>query len=68
MSAAAIAEFRQRHDVSVPGAHAPREYYKRVTPPKDKQSEALSTHALATRRLGVLGDTAKLTKTAKRAK
>jgi tetratricopeptide (TPR) repeat protein len=45
-----------------------REYYKRVAPPTGKESEALSTHALAARRLFALGDTAKPAKAAKRAK
>jgi tetratricopeptide (TPR) repeat protein len=45
-----------------------REYYKRVAPPTGKESEALSTHALAARRLSALGDTAKPAKAAKRAK
>ncbi|HSS51333.1 MAG TPA: DUF3857 domain-containing protein [Thermoanaerobaculia bacterium] len=48
-----------------------RDYYRRVSPPAGKEPESLSTHALAARRLAVLGDTAKVakpTKTAKRAK
>ncbi|HSS78188.1 MAG TPA: DUF3857 domain-containing protein [Thermoanaerobaculia bacterium] len=45
-----------------------REYYRRVAPPTGKQPEALSTHALAVRRLAVLGDPAKVTKATKAAK
>ncbi|HEV7508272.1 MAG TPA: DUF3857 domain-containing protein [Thermoanaerobaculia bacterium] len=45
-----------------------REYYRRVAPPAGKEPESLSTHALAARRLVVLGDAAKVTKTAKRVK
>jgi len=33
-----------------------RKYYKRVTPPSAPEDEALSTHALAARRLAALGD------------
>ncbi|HEY0513751.1 MAG TPA: DUF3857 domain-containing protein [Thermoanaerobaculia bacterium] len=33
-----------------------RKYYRRVSPPKSAQEEALSTHALATRRLAALGE------------
>jgi transglutaminase-like putative cysteine protease/Flp pilus assembly protein TadD len=42
-----------------------REYYKRVAPPAGQEPEALSTHALAARRLAALGDTAKAAKRAK---
>jgi tetratricopeptide (TPR) repeat protein len=41
-----------------------RDYYKRVNPPGSQDSEPLSTHALASRRLAALGDE----KPAKRAK
>jgi tetratricopeptide (TPR) repeat protein len=41
-----------------------RDYYKRVGPPGSQEAEALSTHALAARRLAALGDE----KPAKRAK
>ncbi len=45
-----------------------RDYYRRVTPPASKDGEALSTHALAARRLAVLGEGARPAKTAKRAR
>lgn len=45
-----------------------RDYYKRVSPPTGKEPEALSTHALAARRLLALGDSTKMTKAAKTTK
>lgn len=33
-----------------------RKYYRKVTPPKSLDAEPMSTHALATRRLGALGE------------
>lgn len=42
-----------------------RKYYRRVTPPASAEGEAMSTHALAARRLAALGD-GKKTTTARR--